>query len=534
MARLARMLGGAALAGATLAAVAGAEAAEVERITPPSAFHGVHGVRFGPDDVLLAGSVAGQSLYKVDIAKGTAEVLVGPPQGMADDMAFGPGDQVVWTAISSNIVYSRIGDGPVTELEKDLVSVNAITFSRDGERLYASQVFGGDALWELDPKGQRPRRLIAKDIGGFNSFAAGPDGWLYGPVWFKGQVVKINPVTGEIVVVADGLNTPASVKFDSQDNLYAIDSATGELLRIDVATGAKTRVAQLSSSLDNFAIDSHDRIFVSNMADNGLQEVDPATGAVRQVMKGPLAFPADVAVRVVDGREEVVVADVFALRAVDGETGAVTDLRRVHAKDEPLEYPTGVSIGAGGRAVLASSASGAVMVHDGDKPLKVIHGFKAPTDALELPDGSLLVLQMAGGDLVKVDGETRTVVASGLGAPGGMAAGPDGAVYVAETAAGRILRIDLATGDKTVIAEDLRLPKSVAVDKDGGLVVLETAARAVVAIDPNTGARTVIAEGLPVGQAAAPVPLAGGVAIGPSGTIYVTSDVENAIYRIRR
>jgi len=515
------------------AAAPAAQAAEVTRLTPPSAFHGVHGIRFGPGDVLLAGSVAGQSLYKVDVETGTAEVLVGPPDGMADDMAFGPGGQVVWTAISNNIVYSRIGDGPVTRLDPDLVSVNAITFSRDGRRLFASQVFGGDALWELDPKGVKPRRLIRKDIGGFNSFAAGPDGWLYGPVWFKGQVAKINPDTGEIVVVAVGLNTPASVKFDSRDTLYVIDSATGEVLRVDRSNGAKTRVAQLSSSLDNFAIDSRDRMFVSNMADNGIQEVDPATGAVRQVMRGPLAFPADVAVRVVDGRETLVVADVFALRAVDGETGQVTDLRRVHAKDEPLEYPTGVSIGAGGRAVLASSASGAVMIHDGAAPLKVLHGFNAPFEALELADGALLVAEV-GGDLVKVVGDTRTVVASGLGAPGGMAAGPNGSVYVAETGGGRITRVDIASGARTTVAEGLKLPKAVAVAPDGSLVVLETGAKAVVAIDAATGARTVIADNLPVGQVTTPAVLAGGLDVGPSGTIYLTSDVENAIYRIRR
>jgi sugar lactone lactonase YvrE len=494
----------------------------------------VHGIRFGPGDELLAGSVAGQSLYRVDVDKGTAEVLVGPPQGMADDMAFGPGGQVVWTAISDNIVYSRRGDGPVQVLEKDLVSVNAITFSRDGKRLFASQVFGGDALWELDPAGVKPRRLIARDMGGFNSFAAGPDGWLYGPVWFKGQVVRINPDTGEIVVVAQGLNTPASVKFDSRDNLYVIDSATGELLRVDVRSGSKTRVAQLSSSLDNFAIDSRDRVFVSNMADNGIQEVDVATGKLRQVMRGALAFPADLVVISQAGRETLLVADVFALRTVDAATGAVTDLRRVHAANEPLEYPTGVSLGANGRAILASSASGAVMIQDGDRPLKLLHGFKAPTDALELADGALLVAELGTGRLLKVQGETRTVLTEGLVTPAGLAAGPDDSVYVAETAAGRITRVALATGAKTVVAQGLKLPKAVAVDAKGQLIVLEVGARAVASIDPATGARTLIAGNLPVGQVTSPFPLAGGVAVGPTGTIYLTSDVENAIYRITR
>ena len=518
----------------TWAAWQPASAAEVVRLTAPSAFHGVHGVRFGPGDVFLAGSVAGQTLYQVNPETGAAQVLVGPPQGMADDMAFGPGGQLVWTAISDNIVWSRTGDGPIVKLDPSLVSVNAITFSRDGQRLFASQVFGGDALWELDPKGLKPRRLIRKDMGGFNSFAQGPDGWLYGPVWFKGQIAKIHPDTGELVVVAEGLGTPASVKFDAQDRLYAVDSGAGELLRIDLKTGAKTRVAQLSPSLDNFAIDSKGRIFVSNMADNGIQEVDPNTGAVRQVMRGALAFPADVAVSVVDGRELVTVADVFALRTVDGETGRVTELRRVHKQNEPLEYPTGVSVGAGGRTVLASSASGAVMIHDGDKPLQVIHGFKAPSDALELGDGTLIVTQMGAGDLVRVKDGVRTIVASGLTAPGGLAAGPDGSVYVADTGAGRVVRVALDTGAVSVVASDLKLPKSVAVDRDGALVVLEVGARAVISIDPGTGARNVIADQLAVGQVTSPCPLAGGVDVGPSGDIYVTGDVENVIYRIRR
>jgi sugar lactone lactonase YvrE len=442
---------------------------------------------------------------------------------------------VVWTAISNGIVYSRRGDGPVEVLAKDLPSINSIAFSRDGSRLFAAQVFGGDDLWELDPKGVKPPRKILAKLGGFNSFQAGPDGWLYGPLWFKGQVVRINPDTGELAVVAQGLKTPASVKFDSRDNLYAIDTATGELLQIDVRTGAKRRVAQLSTSLDNFAIDANDRIFVSNMADNGVQEVDPTSGKVRQVIKGALAFPADIAVAVENGREVLHVADVFAYRTVDGRTGAVKDLRRVHAAGEPLEYPTGVSVGAE-RIVLASSATGAVQVFDRrtGAPVRVMHGFAAPGDALELADGSLLVSELATGRLLRVRGDQRTPVVEQLAAPTGLALGPAGSVYVAEAAAGRVSRVDLETGARTTVAPGLKLPKAVAVRADGALLVLEMGARRVVSVDPATGATTVVAADLPLGLVTQPVPLAGGIAVGPSGAIYVSSDVENAIYRITR
>ncbi|MCR5880914.1 SMP-30/gluconolactonase/LRE family protein [Phenylobacterium sp. J367] len=506
-----------------------AQAYKVETLVPGSAFHGVHGIRFSPAGELWAGSVAGQSLYAVDPATGKVRLVEGPPKGMADDIAFGPGGQVVWTAISEGVVYSRKGEGPV-EAIASIPSINAIAFSRDGKRLFASQVFGGDDLWELDPTGRKPPRKIREKMNGFNSFWPGPDGWLYGPVWFRGQVAKVHPDTGEMVVISEGLKTPASVKFDSKDRLYVIDTATGELLRADLKTGARTRVAQLSTSLDNFAIDSRDRIFVSNMADNGIQEVDPATGAVRQVIKGALAFPADLAVRVENGREVLHVADVFAYRTVDAATGQVRDVARVHALGTHLEYPTGATA-AGDEVILASSASGTVQVFKGGKdPAMIVRELAAPTDALRLPDGSLLVAEVAAGRLSIIDEGKRTLT-EGLMAPVSLALGPPGQVWLVE-AAGVLSRVDLATGAKTPVATGLRLPKAVAVGPDGGLYVLEMGARQVVRVDPATGAKTVLATNLPVGLVTQPIPLAGGIAVGPSGTIYVSSDVENSILKL--
>src|SRR5687768_16782691 len=143
----------AAVAALTLSAGA-AEAQKITKLVPGSHFHGVHGIRFAPNGELYAGSVAGQTLYAVNVETGAVRTVEGPPHGMADDIAFGPGDQVVWTAISEGVVYTRRGKGPVEVLAKDMPGANSVAFSRDGKRLFLGQVFAGDGVWELDPAGK--------------------------------------------------------------------------------------------------------------------------------------------------------------------------------------------------------------------------------------------------------------------------------------------------------------------------------------------------------------------------------------------
>ena len=101
-----------------------------------------------------------------------------------------------------------------------------------------------------------------------------------------------------------------------------------------------------------------------------------------------------------------------------------------------------------------------------------------------------------------------------------------------QTCALPISRIDLASGARTTVAEGLQKPKGLAVAPDGRVVVLEVGAKQVTALDPKTGAKTVLAANLPVGLIERGGPGAGGVAVGASGVVYVSSDVENAIYRL--
>jgi sugar lactone lactonase YvrE len=500
----------------------------LDRLVPASAFHGVHGLAFDAQNRLYAGSVVGHSIYAVDTTTGKVSSFVGAPEGMADDLVFLADGTVVWTSIQHGVVRARKGDGPVRKLA-DLVSVNSINVRRDG-RLFAAQVFGGDALWEIDPAGVQPPRLILKDLGGFNGFDIGPDGMLYGPLWFKHQVVRIDPDSGALQVIADGIETPAAANFDSKWNLYVLDTARGEVVRVDIRNGQKQVLTKLSTALDNLAIDSHDRMFVSNMADNGIQEVDVRTGAVRQVVKGALAIPLGIA-SITDGtRDTLYVADVFALRTVDSQ-GKVTDIARAHAAGTPIGYP--VAITANQRHVIVTNNEGPVQRYDrGTMRLAQSWSDTHAGNAIELPSGVLIIAETTQGKLSRIEGEQRSQILGDLVAPLGLAVAGDHAVYLSEMAAGQVSWVDVTSGSRRVIAKGLDRPQGIATD-GSAVFVVEAGKGQLLRVDARSGAVEVIARGLPVGLPQVPITLAG-VAVGARGTLYVTSDIENSIWRLTK
>ena len=519
---------------------ASAENWEVTRLVPGSAFHGVHGLGIDKAGHLFAGSVAGAALYEVDIAGGTAKVAIPAPIGMADDIAFAPDGTMAWTGFLTGDLYARKGDGPIKKLASGLPGINSLAFRKDG-RLYASTVFLGDALYEIDIEGVKPPRQIMEKMGGLNGFEFGPDDKIYGPLWFKGQVAKVDVDKAELTVVADGFKVPAAVNFDSKGNLWVVDTALGQLVRVDPKSGAKTMVAQLKPSLDNLAIDDKDRIYVSNMADNGIQEVDPATGQARQIIIGKLALPGGIGVTSDNGKDTIHVADVFAYRTVDGATGEVTEKARMHAAGISLEYPMSATA-KGNDVILSSWFTGTVQVIDNKTGATrdMLHGFKAPHDAIVLEDGSILVAELGTKSLVRVSGEhgrDRTTLIGDLDGPVGLVGGSNDEVYVTEAFAGLVSKIG-TNGEKTVLVKDLKMPEGIARGSDGKLIVAEVGAKRLIEITPESGQVTEIAANLPIGLIGAPnglpTHIPTGVAIGASGVIYVSSDIENAIYTVTK
>ena len=506
-----------------------------EVLVAPSSFHGVHGLAVDAKGRLLAGTVVGSSMWEVERTTGATKVFIAAPEGEADDIAIGPNGEMAWTSYLQGVVRYRENDAaPIRILAKDLPGINSLAFDQKNGKLYASQVFLGDAMHEIDVAGIKPPRLIAKDIGGFNGFEVGPDGMIYGPIWFKGQVAKMNPADGAITVINSEFKIPAAANLDGNGNLWAVDTNTGELSKVELATGRKTVMKQLNPAIDNLAIAPDGMIYVSNMADNSVQSYNPASGEVRLLTGGKLSVPGGIKL---DG-DTLWVADLFAFREVNVKSGAVKDVFRMQSSD--MEYPFAVGVSAK-QFALSSWFTGSVQVIDRAtrKTTTMIHGLKAPMDALFLDDGSLVFAEIATGEVTRASGadfKERKVIAKGLAGPVQMMIAKDGALYVTE-AAGNLTRINMTDGSKTVVADKLALPEGVAQTPWGTFIVAEAAARRLVEIDPANGSRRTVAENLPIGLEAGPglpppnIPT--GVAVGADGVIYMSADRNNAIYKIK-
>ncbi|MFM1960186.1 MAG: hypothetical protein RL588_1703, partial [Pseudomonadota bacterium] len=211
-----------------------------EAVVPASALKGVHGLAVLDDRRVLAGTVVGNATWEIDRASGAAKVHIPGPEGQADDIAVGPKGELAWTSYLQGIVRFREKEGaPIRILAKDLTGINSLAFDMNTGQLYASQVFLGDAMWEIDVAGAKAPRLIAKDLGGFNGFEVGPDGMIYGPLWFKGAVARMDPANGAITIINSEFQVPAAVNLDGKGNLWVLDTRAGDLSRVELATRRK-------------------------------------------------------------------------------------------------------------------------------------------------------------------------------------------------------------------------------------------------------------------------------------------------------
>ena len=515
---------------------------QLSAVMGPTNFHGIHGMTFNKAGELLVGSVVGQAIHKVDVNTGDVTLYKAPPHGLADDLEEGPDGSLAWTSYLTGHVYVQKPGGPRITVASNLIGINSIAFDPKG-RLFATQVFLGDALYELDPTGKKEPRKILENLGGLNGFDFGDDGKLYGPIWFKGEVVKVDVDTAEIEVIASGFGIPAAVNIDSQGNLYVIDTQTGEIVFVDRESGQKELIAITEPALDNLAIDSEDNIFVSNMADNSIKKISPDTGEVSTIVSDGIATVSDIAVyRRSRNRDVIFTANVFSANMLSLKNGEQEEVDRVFGSE--IEYPTHVAVGK--KVVLFSSSSvGTVHIYTlRGSYVNTIHGLAGISDVLPIDRETFAYINAANASVVitSYDNPNEPLLSiGGFKSPTALVWESEETLLVSDRLAGSISRVNTYSGKKTPFLWGLKGPEGMDIALNGDLIVAEVAAQRLTNIrdyaNSSNPLKKVIVKNLPIGL----TPPAGypdqsflltGVAVSSQGDVYFSSDIDGAVYLV--
>jgi sugar lactone lactonase YvrE len=346
--------------------------------------------------------------------------------------------------------------------------------------------------------------------------------------------------TGDFNTVADGFGTPGAVKFDSKGRLHVLDILAGEVVQVDVESGTKEVMGRIQpSSADNIAFDETDRLFVSSYADGYIVEILDENNN-RPVSPGGLIGPGGITLVESEEGERLFVADFFALRELDAETGQERNTIRDMIGFSELGSAMTVRWD-GEHLLLTSWFDNQVKIWDPNANTLVarFEGFGQPVDAIVFQD-DIVATESNSSSVLRFNPTTpeeRTVVASGLQAPAGLASvGTD--LYVSDRTAGQILKI-LEDGNEIqpprVFADGLAGPEGMGISEDGKIFVVEADAGRVTSIDLETGAKEVFAEGLELHletQRGFPITMVfNGIAIG-NGSVFITGDKMNILYRI--
>jgi len=531
--------------------------ADLKILAKGAAIHGTNGIYFGPDDNLYIASFYGQEIVvmnkqngKILRKFGVADNVLGP-----DDLVFHPdGKSFYFTDILTGEVGRMDLEGNLIKKQFIAAGVNPITFKEDEGRLFVGFDFGADGLFELDPElNDDPRVIVeyASDpsrIGYLNAFDFGPDGFLYGPVFTRGTVVKVdvdassssNPYDdGVIEIIAEGFTYPVAAKF-GPDGLLTVLDQSGEIFKVNHETGNKTLFTTLDPGLDNLAFDSEGNLYVSNADFGWIIQILPS-GQARTISQGGMIGPQGVAVLPgANNKDAVFVGDVFRMRQFNGLTGKEENVYKGYLVAEPGKLTMPFSVQADGENLIVSNWFDGLVQSWSPENDAVANNEEYqliyPIDAVRV-NGDIVVSDLGLGLVKASDPYNPILTASPIIVASGLATNGT-ALWAADWLTGNIYEIDVAGGIALdpPVATGLRQPEGIALDGNGGLLVVETGTSRLLRVDIGTGDVTMVAENLELSSPSLPESIPtwwfDGVAVGPSGDIYISGGGKNVIYKI--
>jgi streptogramin lyase len=231
----------------------------------------LNGISVSPvDGNVYVASVGGDEVTVHDTQNGKLPDRIGPERGVRgpDDLFITDDGTIYWTEILTGFV-GMLKPGGTFEREFVGPGVNPITMSDDG-RLFVGRLFFGSGLYELDKDFVGAPVLLDGNLN-INASDFGPDGYLYAPAQFTGEIVKIDvdaPVPVGATTIASGFRAPTAAKFNSQGELHVGDLAEGQVVKLDVASGDREVLIDIEGTIDNIAFGADDRLYAAAGSDN--------------------------------------------------------------------------------------------------------------------------------------------------------------------------------------------------------------------------------------------------------------------------
>lgn len=513
-----------------------AEGWSLSRLTKPSRLMSANGIRTGSDGKIYVAQVAGSAISVVDPDTGDASVLSAMGDGIVgpDDLAFDSAGNLYCTEITEGKVVERAPNGTVRVIHGDMPVANPITVYQD--RVIAGELRMDGRIIELDRSGGGNHRVIFDKCPLVNAFDVGPDGKLYFPAQGANEIWRISLDGGEPEVVAKDLGVPDSVKFHPDGYIVSTQVYSGQVLKIDPRTGDKEVLADIGSGLDNATFVGK-RTFISHILGSIHEIVAP--GQIKPIVEGGYEWPLGLDVGP-DGT--LLVADGgFSHLLAPGSPSQVIGNYFVP------NYPGWIRdvVSVGDDEWIVTTADGVVARwHPRAQESEVLSsGHDGPFGVATGPDGAIVFAVLGAGTVRAIEGGNERELASGLDRPQGVAVSGDGTVYVAESGKGRVVK--LAGGRAETVIDDLADPQGLTISQ-GKLYVLDVGARELVETDLSGGNRTVLASGLPLGSPSGTVVQLGGVpnfcgpmttfsglATGADGTIYFSAMAEGSVMALK-
>lgn len=502
-------------------------------IVKDSVFAGANGAVIGSDGALYVVHTGDGTTTRIDLKTMAATEYVHPAAGtfISDDITADDKGNLYSTGTTPLVgeVYRIDAAGAKTVIARGLSAPNGIQFNKRTGRLFITECFQGNRVFEVDPTGAKEPRLIVKEntIPVPEGFDFDPDtNDLIIPDMGSGKILRVHPESGAIKPIADKFTAPIALKVGPDKKAY-FPELGGAVYRLSLDGATREKLAQLPPGLDNLAITPGGRLFITSYWDATIYEV-----ATDGSGKFKTLFPkgANTLTGIVVKNGQVIASDAIMIRTVQKSEFAQTRLNAWASHGMPLTI--GLADGPGDQVFWPDAVNNAVAIGNPQNGefKAVAGGLNRPVAVVMNPAApKLYVAEYGAGQVTEVsltDGAKRPLV-TGLDGPVALAIQGD-ALYVAEARTGRIRRAPLAGGKADVVlASGIGRPGALASDGDA-LLALDTVGGRLLRIDPKKLAITVIADGLPagngpVGVGPAAVDFSAPLFVTPAGDIYLAT-----------